>query len=284
MIKTILLTGTGGFVGRNLGEHLKGRYTLLCPRSFELDLTDPDAVEAYFKNNKIDFVIHCGTTGGARGIEDPESCETDNLSMVVNLINSKYKDTKMILFGSGAAYDKSRDLKKVKESEIGKIIPKDLYGVSKMKIAKLAESRDDMLCLNIFACYGRYEKESRFPTFAVMQNLKKEPIIINKNVVFDYLYIKDLCRIVEQFISKFPKNRVINVTPNESISLFEIAQMVNKISGYKSEILFKEEGLNFEYTGDNTRLLSEIPDFAFTSYENGLCELYSFCKKLLNVD
>ena len=151
-----------------------------------------------------------------------------------------------------------------------------------METAKIALSRDDMLCLNIFACYGKYEKESRFPSYAIIQNLKKEPVVINQNVIFDYLYIADLCRIVECFIKNQPKNKVINVTPTNSISLFEIAQTVNKISGYKSQISFKEEGMNFEYTGDNTLLLQELPEFEFTMIETGIKNLYDYCKNILN--
>ncbi len=282
MVKNILLTGSGGFVGKNLKEYFSKKYSLLCPRSFELDLRNYDSVKSYFEKNNVDFIIHCASTGGVRGCDDPVSCEVDNLNMLQNLLKLKRKDARIITFGSGAAYAKDRNLHKVKESQIGDVIPKDLYGKSKMESAKIALTREDMLCLNIFACYGKYEKESRFPSYAIMQNLKKEPVVINQNVIFDYLYIADLCRIVECFIKNQPKNKVINVTPENSISLFEIAQTVNKISGYKSPISFKACGMNFEYTGDNSLLLEEIPDFKFTSIEEGLSQLFYHCKNLLN--
>ena len=264
MLRNILITGSGGFVGKNIKEYLDNRYNLICPRSFELDLTDTDKVMTFLAEHKIDAVIHCASVGGVRGCNDPESCEKDNLKMVENLL-------------------KYRNLHKVKESRMGEVIPEDLYGKSKMEIAKFCKSRRDTLCLNIFACYGKYEKDSRFPTYAVMQNLKHEPVVINQNVVFDYLYINDLCKIVEFFMNNFPSdNRVINVTPTESVSLFEIAQTVNKISGYDAKISFLKDGLNYEYTGDNALLLKEIPDFKFTPIEQGLKELFEICKKILN--
>lgn len=278
MLKNILLTGSGGFVGKNLKEYLQSDCKLLCPRSSELDLTDTNAVKEYFSAQNIDYIIHCASTGGARGCEDPKSCETDNLKMVQNLLNAKNPEVQMLVFGSGAAYAKDRDLKKVKESQLGEVIPKDQYGKSKLKIAELTLSREDMLCLIIFACYGNGEKQSRFPTYAIKQNLKHESIVINQNVVFDYLYITDLCRIVKAFIDKKPKNRIINVTPSKSVSLEEIALKVNSINdarGFQSKIIFKEQGLNFEYTGDNAVLLQELPDFEFSTIENGLKELYN---------
>lgn len=273
MVKNILLTGSGGFIGKNLKESLKDKYTLFTPRSFELNLCDKDAVKKYFENNKIDFIIHCGTKGGVRGVEDDKNTLKDNIDMVKNLINSKLPDTRIILFGSGAMYDKQRNLKRVKESEIGKFIPKDLYGLSKLKISEITKERNDITCLNIFGCYGKGEKDSRFPTYAIKQNLAHKPIEINQNVIFDYLYIEDLCKIVYYFIGNKPQDKVINVTPTESISLYEISQIINKISDYKSEIIIKNKEMNFEYTGNNEILLKNY-DIKFTPYKDGLKKLY----------
>lgn len=269
----ILLTGSGGFVGKNLKLFLSDKFSLLTPRSYELDLCNTQAVNDYFKSNKIDFIIHCATVGGVRGVKDEENTLNNNLNMVENILCAKNPDTRIILFGSGAMYDKQRDLRKVKETDLGKFLPKDLYGLSKLKISEMVKQRDDITCLNIFGCYGKYEKESRFPTYAITQNLEHKPIEINQNVIFDYLYIDDLCKIVYYFIKNKPKNKIINVTPTESISLVDIAYMVNDIGDYKSEIIIKNKEMNFEYTGDNSLLLKNI-DFKFTPYEKGLKNLY----------
>ncbi len=278
-MKTILITGSGGFVGKNLKEFLSIKYNLLTPRSFELDLCNKDAVEDYFKANSIDFIIHCSSKGGYRNLKDIDSTEIDNISMVNNILNFKKSDTRVILFGSGAMYSKDRPLCKVKEAEIGKFIPKDLYGKSKYEISKIVQKRSDVVCLNIFGCYGKYEKETRFPTYAIRQNLNKQKISINQNVVFDYLYIQDLCNIIQFFIENIPKNKILNVTPTKSISLYEISKIVNKIGGFNSEIEILNPILNNEYTGSNELLKEEIPNIKFTDYEIGLKELYNQIKK-----
>lgn len=275
----ILLTGSGGFIGSNLKEYLKDKYTLLCPRSYELDLTKSDDVSDYFKSHEIDLIIHCGTIGGARGVQDKESTIDDNLAMVNNLISSKRNGVRIILFGSGAMYDKSRNLHKVKESEIGKFLPFDLYGQSKMKIAEIVQSRSDILCLNIFACYGYNEKSSRFPSYAINQVLKGQDIIINQNVVFDYLFVEDMQRIVEYFINNIPQHKIINITPTQSISLLEIAKLVKEISCSNCKIEIKNLVMNNEYTGDNSILLQEIPNFKFSPIYDGLSKLYSYIKQ-----
>jgi len=272
----ILLTGSGGFIGSNLKRYLQEKYNLLTPRSYELDLTDKNAVEKYFLDNKIDFIIHCGSVGGARGVKDDENTIKTNVAMVENLINYKQEEAKIILFGSGAMYGKSRRLHKVKESEIGEFIPEDLYGLSKLKISDIVKKRNDILMLNIFGCYGYGEKESRFPTYAIKQNLKHEPIEINNDVIFDYLFVDDMSKIIEYFIVNENYDKIINITPTISVSLVDIAREINAVSDYKSEIVVKSVNPNGEYTGCNKVLLNNYPDLEFTPISIGLKKLYDY--------
>lgn len=277
----ILLTGSGGFIGKNLKFYLQGKHQLLTPRSFELDLTNKEAVKEYFKTNDIDFIIHCGSIGGAREIADKDTTIENNLAMVDNILLNKKTETKIILFGSGAMYDKSRDLHKVKETEIGKFVPYDLYGKSKLLIYEKIKDRNDVLMLNIFACYGYDEKENRFPSYAINQIIKGENININQNVIFDYLFVEDLEQIVEYFINNMPQDNIINITPTQSSSLLEIANIVKNISKKDININVLNPKMNNEYTGDNSLLLKNYSKIKFTSLENGLKKLYEYNKQKL---
>ena len=280
----ILLTGSGGFVGKNLKSYLFEKYELLCPRSFELDLRNLEDVKRFFNNNEVDFIIHCGSTGGVRGIEDNDTTIDDNLAMVNNLIKSKKDEVRMILFGSGAMYGKDRNLHKVTESNIGEYIPKDLYGQSKLEISKIVEQRKDILMLNIFGCYGFEEKENRFPSYAIKQNLTHQNIDINQDCIFDYLWVEDMAKIVAYFIEHKSTNKIINITPKNSVSLKEIAEIVNKVSNFESNITVINPTISYEYTGSNDVLLSEIKNFEFTPIEIGIKKLYEFNKKnLVNI-
>lgn len=278
-MKTILLTGSGGFIGKNLKEYLKEKYNLLSPRSFELNLRNSNEVKKYFEENKIDFIIHCASVGGARDVQDKDTTIEDNLAMVDNILNFKSEGARVILFGSGAMYDKSRNLHKVKENEIGIVVPKDLYGKSKMLIAEKIKNRKDVLMLNIFACYGYGEKETRFPTYAIKNVIEGKNIEINQNVVFDYLWVEDMEKIVNYFVEHKHKNNIINITPKKSVSLLEIAEIVNGFENNKLDIVIKNKTMNNEYTGDNSVLLSEIPNIVFTDIKQGLKKLYNYYKQ-----
>lgn len=277
--KKILLTGGNGFIGKNLKESLQGKYEILAPRSFELDLRSREDVACYFKDNRVDFVIHCATVGGARGIEDSPDTIDANLSMVENILFSKREDVRVILFGSGAMYDKSRSLHKVKEADIGDVVPNDLYGKSKMMIAQKNKNRDDVLCLNIFACYGYGEKAERFPTYAIKRVLSGQDIQINQNVVFDYLFVEDMQKIIHYFIENKPKDNIINITPDLSISLMQIAEIVNCLGTKRVEVIVENPIMSNEYTGSNELLRKNMGGVGFTSYEEGLKKLFVYIKK-----
>lgn len=275
----ILITGGSGFIGQNLINYFSNKFSVLSPSSSELNLLDSDSVKRYFIKNNVQFIVHCANRGGVRCLLDCDTVESDNVLMLEHLLKYKNNDTKVITFGSGAQYDKTRSLHKIKEIDIYNCYPLDQYGKSKLEIAKIAINRDDLLCLTIFGCYGKYEKDSRFPTYAILQNLNNEPITILKNSLFDYLYIDDLCLIVDKFVHKFPQQRIINVTPSDSITMFEIAEYVNTLCENSVEIILSNEEPPLEYTGDNALLLSELPNLEFTPYRIGLSKLIGYLKK-----
>ena len=275
-VKNILITGSGGFIGKNLNKYLSGQYNLLTPRSYELDLTDENAVRNYFSENEIDFVIHCATQGGARGIKDKDDTVDANLSMVNNILRYKNPEIRVILFGSGAMYGKSRPLHKVKEETVGEFIPEDLYGKSKMLIAQMIKNRKDVLMLNIFACYGYGEKELRFPSYAINQVLAGKDIVINQDVIFDYLFVEDMQRIVAHFIENPPFDNIINITPAQSVSLSYIAKIASNLSDKYINITISNPQMNNEYTGDNSLLLKNYPECVFTPIETGIKKLFEY--------
>ena len=59
----ILLTGSGGFIGLHLKQYLGAKYNLFTPRSKDLNLLDESAVDNFFHQNKIDFIIHSAAAG-----------------------------------------------------------------------------------------------------------------------------------------------------------------------------------------------------------------------------
>lgn len=279
MDKTILMTGSGGFIGRNLKPFLeRNGFNVIALKSRDYDFTNKDTVASLVKTHQPDLFI----LAGFYGISDPKNIPADteqkNLAIFKNFFNAA-GGKPVITFGSGAEFDKSRPIIKAKESDLGKVIPKDNYGRAKYALSQMIKDYPNVLNLRLFGVYGPYEFDSRFITHAAKCNLAHQPITIRQNVIFDYLPVGDLNRIVLEFINKKPSDQFINMTPNKGISLVEISNIINQISDYKSEIIIAKEGYANEYTGDNTLLKKELPSFVFTSYEKGIKNLYNYLKE-----
>lgn len=288
----VFITGARGFVGKNIVEYLiaehRQKYKLFHPVHKELDLLDAEAVASFIKKNKIDVIIHCANVGGSRKTaydSGQVNVVEANLRMFFNMVRCMDRVRKMIHFGTGAEYDMRYYVPMMKEERFDVRVPVDPYGFSKYIMSKYIENSQKIVCLRIFGMFGKYEDhEYKFITNSIVKNLFHLPIVINQNVRFDYMYINDCVQLVEKAIGTKFKHKAYNLTTGRTIDLVSIAQKINEISDFESEIIIKNPGLNKEYSGDNSRLMKDIK-FKFTPMETAVKELFSYYRSLLpNID
>ena len=262
MKKTVLVTGSSGFIGKNIAEYLSeagDKYRVLSPLHRELELSDSAAVKEYFKRNKVDVVIHCANKGGSRKT-NYDTGKTDvvknNLNMFFNLASCFGSSSRMIFLGSGAEYAREHYKPRMDEDYFDTYVPSDDYGFSKYVCSKYIEKSENIINLRLFGVFGKYEDFMyRFISNVIVKNLFGLPIVINQNVFFDYLYVNDLNKIISHFIEAKAKFKFYNAVRGESIDLISIAKLINQIADKPSEITVKHPGLNTEYSADNSRLV-----------------------------
>ena len=287
---SILLTGVEGFVGHNLAESFLAKgYSMLSPKKTELDLTDPASVDKYFRDNEIQTIVHCATTERVDTSFPPNTCE-NNLRMFFNLEKQLTPSMKLINLGSGSEYGRKYWSKKMAEEYFDEHVPEDGHSYAKYVISKYIIGKNDpnLICLRIFGIYGKYEDyRYKFISNAIVKNLLKMPIVINQNVVYDYIYINDFFRMIEHFIGHRTKHSIFNATPEEPVDLVTIAELINKVGDYKSEVIVLNKGIGVEYSGDNKKLLSEMKGFKFMPHEKAiadLCRYYASIKDTLDIN
>jgi len=269
----ILLTGGTGFIGRNLYEGLKDKYKIFIPTHKELELMDEKAVRKYIVKNKIKVVIHTAVKDGNQVLENI-------LRMFMSIYSNLDLLDRFINFGSGAEYAKTRDLKKVKETELGKFIPQDNYGLGKLICSQLAKDNKKIVTILPFGIFGPGEDyRFKFIANSIVKNLYGLSIKIKQNVIFDYLYIKDLIPIVKFFLKNKKHYGDYNISTTKSISLKEIVEIINNISKKPSTITIINKKLNYQYTGSNQKLRKTIPHLKITSYEEAIKDFYKYYSK-----
>lgn len=167
----ILLTGSGGMVGRNLLEHAGvANFEMLAPRSSELDLRDFKSVQDYLAKFGPDIVIHsAGRVGGIQAnMREPVGFLLENLDMGRNIVwASRQAGIKRLLnLGSSCMYPRSHN-EPLKEEMVlkGEMEPtNEGYALAKVVTARLCDYivREDasfkyktLIPCNLF---GRYDK------------------------------------------------------------------------------------------------------------------------------
>lgn len=278
----ILLTGSTGFIGKNLKEAWRHKYDLYCPGRKELDLLDLAAVEDYLRQHRFDVVIHAANTNDVTYRLEAYDILDQNLRMFYHLEKNNGLYGKMYYFGSGAEYDRKRMEPLVKEEKFGENIPGDPYGFAKYTMSKIAGASENIYDLRLFGVYGRYEQwQRRFISNAICRSLKGMPITIGQNVYFDYLYIDDLTNIMEWFLEHEPVHHHYNVCTGKRVDLKSLAGMVNEATGLKRDILIAREGLAREYSGSNARLLRELGAYEFKKPDTGIEVLFAYYKAVI---
>ena len=278
----IFITGSNGFIGTHLKEYLNknySKYNLFTPSSKDLDLVNEEAVDNYILGNKIDIIIHLANKGGDRTTVDMKNVTEYNLRIFFNIAKHEKNVKKIISFGSGAEYSKHKPIVDAHEEDYLDAQPLDEYGFYKSIASKYIEKSDNIVQLRVFGAYGEYENyRFKFISNSIVKNLLKLPIIINKNVYFDYIYINDLLKMIDWTIHNKTKEKIYNVTTGKKIDLITLANLVNETSDFKSEIKVLNDGLNNEYTSNNERIMKELKNFEFTSHKKAIQKMREYFK------
>jgi UDP-glucose 4-epimerase len=271
----ILLTGANGFLGRNIFETLCRHHDVLAPSRTELDLLDDTAVREYLRQHHFDVVIHTATVRANRRIGSPANLMQQNCRMFFNLARNAEAFGKLLFLSSGAVYDRRTPVARVSEASFDRSVPADPYGFSKYLCGQYISRSSNLFDLRLFGVFGPYEDwEIRFLSNACCRAIWDLPVILKQNMRFDYLDVADLATLLRWFIENQPRHRAYNVCTGKAIDLTAFARKVVRVSGKNLPIVVQEPRLGDEYSGDNRRLLEEIPGFQFRSVDDSLTYLY----------
>lgn len=266
---SILITGGGGFIGRNLAKLLPGfGHTVFAPSHSELDVLHKYYLEQWVEENEIKYIIHTATSGGTKDI-DYEHFEK-NLRMCQNLIEiSREKKVKIFNIGSGAEFDRASLIRRAEPKLLWERWPKDLYGLSKNITAKRFLKECDFrmaYSFRLFGCFGEDEDHRRFIRRCIERMKAGRDVEIARtngtSPPMDFFYVGDLALVINAYIRSCD-NGIMVADPNlvypEKFTLDEIADIIydEMPMGFKPYYPKKTEispPFKNEYTGTSESL------------------------------
>jgi len=103
----ILFTGNRGNLGKEMIPLLEQDHEVSY---YNIDYSNPEIVESFFRNRNLDFIIHAAIRGGRRTRTDVPEDLHNNILMFENLAAQRIP---MINICSGAAYGRGGEIFKV---------------------------------------------------------------------------------------------------------------------------------------------------------------------------
>ena len=289
----VLITGGSGMVGKHLQEILpKATYI----GSKDCDLTSWKEVEYMMFLQKPDHIVHLAAKVG--GIQDniakPAEYFDDNILMNTHILKASLQFNVKRLTGilSTCIYPDVVKKYPMKEEDMFLGPPAKTnfsYGSTKRCMAVQIDAYNKqygtkynyLIPCNLYSEYDNFGDENKmhFMT-ALLKKIKESNNILNLlgtgKPLRQFMYAGDLARVIKEVIDKKITNS-FNVATLENLSIDEIANITLNILNKKLKIKYSNPELDGQYRKDvsNEKLLSYIPNFKFTSFEEGIKKVYT---------
>lgn len=299
----VLITGGTGLVGHALQEIFpEGIYL----SSKDYDLTKEDEVKSMFEEYKPEKVIHLAAKVGGiiENINHPADFIRENVLMNTLVVDYayKYKVKKLIGILSNCAYPDVAKSYPLKEEQLYDGPPQSTnfaYAYSKRVLGVQIESYRKQYGCNFFCVipcnlYGPHdnfdEQQSHFVPALIrkiqdarINNKKTIDLLGTGKPLRQYLYSKDLAKILLILLEKYDGEGPINIAPkNENPSISEIAKIALRATDSKDlKIEFDGSYPDGQYQKDLSikRLNKIIGDFKFTPLSEGIKKTYEWYLK-----
>ena len=248
----ILFTGNRGNLGKELIPLLEEEHSVQC---YDIDYSNFDNVNSFFRHRQIDFIIHAAIRGGRRVRADIADDFYNNMIMFENLAA---QNIPMINICSGASYGRQDDIFKVDERHFGKRIPTDYYGLSKYLITHRSRQLKHVYNLRFFNVFGACAPKDMFTTANIINYINKREIVVFKDKFMDFFGVHDAFKVIDLYLKSgkdrhsLPKE--LNLVYPKVTLLSEVAGMINNLSDYDVPVDVLEPGCDRAYCGSGTEL------------------------------
>lgn len=253
----IVITGSKGFIGKELVKYFSRNHVVIATDRNTLDPTVFESVRSFFSNNKVDVVIHAAVSGGKRGHENNIDQLYSNLAMFDNLAKFSSHYVAMFNFGSGAEFDRDLPIDRVKEPDLYTRLPKDYYGLSKNLITrKINQMSANIYNLRLFGCFGTQEEPQRLLRSSFERISNNENPVIHRDKFMDYFYVQDIGIVIEHFLENLDNDmpRDINLCYNQKLTLSDMVYKIKYLTQSSCDVIIQNKQAGNPYTGDSNAL------------------------------
>lgn len=287
MSKNILITGGKGLVGSAFENGVKV--------GSEIDLRDYDNFDNLLKKIKPEVVIHSAAKVGGvlANMRYPGDFFLDNVKINTNVIEGCKKNEiqKLVCFLSTCIFPDSIEypLDETK-IELGPPHPSNFaYAYAKRMSEIQIQSYNkqfntkyfSVIPTNIFGPNDNFNLENGHvipmlihKCYLAKTNNKTFEVWGSGNSLREFIYSKDLAKIIELLLEKYTDTTPIVISNPIEYSIRELVELIVKIMNFKGPVkwLLDKPNGQFRKPSNNKKLISIIGDYNFITLEEGLVQ------------
>jgi GDP-L-fucose synthase len=297
----VYLAGHNGLVGSAIKRRLEeAAYENLVTRSSsELDLRDQAAVDAFFDEEKPEFVILAAAKVGGIMANDTYRGEfiRDNLQIQTNVIDAAQRHgvQRLLFLGSSCIYPRECP-QPMKEEHLltGPLEPtNEPYAVAKIAGIKTCEAFNDqygtkylsVMPTNLYGPRDDFDLETSHVLPAFIHKFHRAKVEDRDSVTIwgtgeprrAFLYVDDLADACLFLLEETDRTELINIGVGEDISILELAELVSDVVGFEGVIerdLSKPDGTPRKLL--DVSELEELGWSASTSLRDGIVQTHEW--------
>ena len=261
----IYIAGHKGMVGSAIHRNLitKGFSNFILKSSKELDLRDSLAVKTFFETECPDYVFLAAAKVGGIVANNKFRAEFlyDNLMIQTNVIHNAYLTgvKKLLFLGSSCIYPKMAP-QPMKEEYLltGLLEPtNEPYAIAKIAGIKMCDAyRSQYGCnfisvmpTNLYGSNDNYDLENSHVLPAMLRKFHEAKVTNTPFVTLwgsgspkrEFLHADDMAAACVFLMQKYNEPGLINIGTGSDLSIKELAQIIQKITGFKGEIVWDTE-------------------------------------------
>ncbi len=259
----IYVAGHRGLVGSAVVRRLEsqGFANIVCATSKELDLRDPQSVNAFYQKHKPDHVVVAAAKVGGIHANDTYPAEFlyDNLMIEANLIHGAYQAgvKKLLFLGSTCIYPKLAD-QPLKEEYLltGPLEPtNEWYAIAKIAGVKLCQAYAKQygceyisaMPTNLYGPGDNFDLNNSHVLPALMRKFHEAKVNNEPTVTVwgsgtprrEFLHVDDCASACLHLLQNYSNtDEWVNIGVGEDISIADLASLVKDTVGYNGEIVY----------------------------------------------
>ena len=256
----IYVAGHRGMVGSAIVRELErqGYHNLVLRTHRELDLTRQEAVEAFFAEEKPEYVFLAAAKVG--GIEANQSALADfmyeNMIMEMNVIHAAWRNgcKKLEFLGSSCIYPRMAPQPMKEEYLLSGYLEKtnEAYALAKISGLKYCEYLNkqygtryiSVMPTNLYGPNDNYHPEHSHVLPALIRRFHEAKVSGAKEVTCwgdgiplrEFLYVDDLANLCVFLMNNYSGHETVNAGTGKEVTIKQLTEIVARVVGYKGAI------------------------------------------------